>query len=189
MNQNTQCCEKCKCGFPESDYMCHDESCVCHHSTKAATLCCEKCESAGNLDGINGTPIPHAECKCHQPAKGETPQKEGLKECSKCHETKPEAYFEMSHRRGENWRINVCKACGTTDREAQRRKRGFYQMPSTLARSALREAVRKGTVKKEPCFCGEKIVQGHHHNGYGKNSWLDVQWLCREHHRQAHHGK
>ncbi len=51
------------------------------------------------------------------------------------------------------------------------------------ARCALGNAVRDGKVVPLPCWvCGEK-AQGHHPD---YNSPLDVVWLCRSHHKQAH---
>lgn len=40
-------------------------------------------------------------------------------------------------------------------------------------------AIRRGALKKEPCFCGDLDVQAHHYD-YSKP--LDVEWLCKKHH-------
>jgi hypothetical protein len=56
------------------------------------------------------------------------------------------------------------------------------------ARVAVREAIKKGEIERLPCQkCGESKVQAHHHNGYNREHWLDIIWLCQEHHTQAHH--
>lgn len=48
---------------------------------------------------------------------------------------------------------------------------------------ALGNAVRDGRVIPLPCFvCGEK-AQAHHPN---YDAPLDVVWLCKQHHKQAH---
>jgi hypothetical protein len=44
-------------------------------------------------------------------------------------------------------------------------------------------AVRNGSLKKLPCFCGETKVQAHHED-YSKP--LDVMWLCKIHHILIH---
>jgi hypothetical protein len=54
------------------------------------------------------------------------------------------------------------------------------------AHRAVRYAVRTGRLVVQPCWCGEMKVQAHHHNGYDAQHILDVVWLCRPHHRQAH---
>jgi hypothetical protein len=52
----------------------------------------------------------------------------------------------------------------------------------TAAHRAVYVALRNGTLKKKPCFCGEKKVEAHHHD-YRKP--LDVVWLCKPHHGGA----
>lgn len=51
------------------------------------------------------------------------------------------------------------------------------------AKGLLRNAVRRGELVKQPCEkCGDKAQA--HHPDYSKP--LEVQWLCREHHMEAH---
>ncbi len=50
------------------------------------------------------------------------------------------------------------------------------------ARGCVGRAIRKGTLKKQPCHCGEVKVQGHHED---YNKPLKVEWLCIKHHRKA----
>lgn len=60
------------------------------------------------------------------------------------------------------------------------------------ARFAVRDAVVAGKLVR-PSICPncKKIptrpVQAHHHNGYDREHWLDVVWLCNACHRQAEH--
>lgn len=55
------------------------------------------------------------------------------------------------------------------------------------ARTAVNRAVRAGRLLREPCRrCGASAAQAHHHNGYGVEHRLDVTWLCRTHHGEAH---
>lgn len=51
------------------------------------------------------------------------------------------------------------------------------------ARQEVLKALRKGTLKKQPCSCGNKKVQAHHSN-YSKP--LEVTWLCDDCHRDEH---
>jgi len=50
------------------------------------------------------------------------------------------------------------------------------------ARIQLHNAIRKGTVERQPCeVCGDPKSEGHHFD-YTKP--LEVRWLCRKHHRE-----
>lgn len=63
---------------------------------------------------------------------------------------------------------------------ARRRARNPKQF---RARHAVKKAVLKGLIRPLPCFvCGEPAEA--HHPDYDRP--LDVVWLCRAHHRQAH---
>lgn len=54
------------------------------------------------------------------------------------------------------------------------------------ARRKVYYAILKGRLKRQPCeVCGNKKVHGHHKD-YSKP--LDVNWLCRKHHREVHGG-
>ncbi len=44
-------------------------------------------------------------------------------------------------------------------------------------------AIRYKRISKQPCFCGDEMVEGHH-NDY--NRPLEVTWLCALHHWQWH---
>jgi hypothetical protein len=51
------------------------------------------------------------------------------------------------------------------------------------APQALRRAVKRGEIKRQPCeVCGNPRSQGHH-DDYSKP--LEVRWLCSLHHYQA----
>lgn len=51
------------------------------------------------------------------------------------------------------------------------------------AHALVRQAIRRGVLTKQPCFCGELQVDAHHED-YAKP--LDVHWLCRRHHELIH---
>lgn len=55
-----------------------------------------------------------------------------------------------------------------------------------LARKAVRNALKRGQLKRTPCEkCGEPKSEGHH-DDYSKP--LEVRWLCRRHHIEHHKG-
>src|SRR5258707_15218316 len=55
-----------------------------------------------------------------------------------------------------------------------------------IARKKLENAIRRGDIVKWPCvICGAPRSEGHHWD-YSKP--LDVFWLCRKHHVEAHDG-
>ena len=52
------------------------------------------------------------------------------------------------------------------------------------AHHTLRQAIRRGEIKRGRCVvCGSFRVDGHHPD-YDKP--LDVVWLCRKHHQRLH---
>lgn len=69
---------------------------------------------------------------------------------------------------------------------ARERRADPAHQPRILARLAVRNALRRGELRKEPCeVCGALRVDGHH-DDYSRP--LAVRWLCRQHHRD-HHAK
>lgn len=60
----------------------------------------------------------------------------------------------------------------------------------SLARHAVINAKARGALVPQPCkMCGSgENVHAHHHNGYDPAHWLDVEWLCRWCHVDAHLG-
>lgn len=55
------------------------------------------------------------------------------------------------------------------------------------ARQVLVLAIRSAQITRLPCeVCGESESEAHHHD-YSKP--LDVQWLCKKHHREKHYGR
>ena len=54
-------------------------------------------------------------------------------------------------------------------------------------RNAINNAIRDGRlIKPDVCVFNDSVcegqIEGHHHLGYDREHWLDVQWLCAEHH-------
>lgn len=69
---------------------------------------------------------------------------------------------------------------------ASARARKKYAVVHAIRRKAqiaVGSAIRRGRLKRQPCFmCGEKAQA--HHPDYSRP--LDVTWLCHEHHKQVH---
>ena len=78
-------------------------------------------------------------------------------------------------------------------RQAQARSDKRYKAKPTTqkkvrAKEAIKRAVRRGDIVRQPCeICGSTAVA--HHDDYDKP--LDVRWLCPSHHKQWHteHGE
>lgn len=62
------------------------------------------------------------------------------------------------------------------------RKRSIVE-PKKKARHIVYVALRNGSLKRQKCFCGESNAHAHHKD-YSKP--LDIVWLCRKHHLEAH---
>lgn len=73
--------------------------------------------------------------------------------------------------------------------DRMRRLKELYPERSR-AREAVHTAVRYGKlIRPEHCSrCGVQCKpDGHHHNGYAREHWLDVVWLCRRCHKHEEH--
>ena len=98
------------------------------------------------------------------------------------------------------YKVDMDKACHLaykreyTKRPAQRLRlaaaRRVYGRRNPLkigARKAVYRAKRSGRLFPGACcVCGMiEGVEAHHYRGYAREHWLDVEWLCREHHRRT----
>lgn len=133
-----------------------------------------------------------------------------MKTCFKCQSLKPLSDF-YRHANMADGRLNKCIDCAKKDARMVRsskidyyraydRERAALPHRQALAKRvfanwivehkdrraaniALGNAVKRGLVKKQPCWvCGEKAVA--HHPDYSRP--LDVVWLCYAHHKQTH---
>lgn len=134
-----------------------------------------------------------------------------MKTCFKCGETKPLTEF-YKHLMMADGHLNKCKACTRKDVHDHRHGKGREKVlaydrerakqPHRIeaskkiiakwktehpkrraAQVAVGNAVRDGRLVPLPCFvCGQKAEA--HHPDYDQP--LDVVWLCRAHHQQAH---
>jgi hypothetical protein len=52
------------------------------------------------------------------------------------------------------------------------------------AQAGLRSALKRGLIERQPCaVCGAQEAEAHHDNF---DAPIDVQWLCRAHHKRLH---
>lgn len=87
---------------------------------------------------------------------------------------------EKSRRYRHNGRVHNDK---TRVLEAKRRWYAENRFKKK-ANSAVRKAIKAGTITPQPCeVCGAQKVDAHHED-YSKP--LDVHWLCRRHHAERH---
>ena len=74
-----------------------------------------------------------------------------------------------------------------------RAQRRYRENPENRLKAAIRNrihyALKKGTLKRQSCFCGSELVEAHHYAGYDLEHALDVAWLCKRHHEAVHHPK
>lgn len=132
------------------------------------------------------------------------------KKCIKCSEVKPLAAFAIN-RLMRDGHLRVCKQCNNVYFKQHRvanivRVRQQDKVRAQLSHNiaartintrvwrkqhpqryaahlAVKNAVKAGTLKPQPCWvCGAKALA--HHPDYSRP--LDVVWLCQEHHIAAH---
>lgn len=87
---------------------------------------------------------------------------------------------DMSGENNPNWKGGMNKS------EITQRYREKYP-EKYLAHRLMRNAIRKKDIIPLPCeVCGKEKVEGHHED-YSKP--LDIIWLCKKHHLEAHKGR
>lgn len=110
---------------------------------------------------------------------------QGLQRCYMCDTVKPFSDFYFD--RNENRLLRRCRRCDGRRKEASRKRNGYFESDKYKARATAKEAEKSGKLVRQPCeVCGVEQVHGHHYKGYEKENWLDIQWLCRKHHLEAH---
>ena len=138
-------------------------------------------------------------------------QKNTMKQCFKCKDTKPLSEF-YAHSRMADGHVNKCKECNKIDvvknrlkkleyyhnydrnrakltpRKISASKRNFWSKivspDKYKARIKIGNAVRRGKIKRLPCEnCGNENTEAHH-TDYSKP--LEVRWLCPKCHHAEH---
>lgn len=111
------------------------------------------------------------------------------RKCTDCRQVFPLTFEHFRHAKTPRFRgfAYKCRPCMNAYTGKYRKATGFYQSNTFLAREAIKQALKTGTIVKKSCAsCKNTITQAHHHRGYAKTRWLDVVWLCQEHHLLAH---
>lgn len=133
-----------------------------------------------------------------------------MKYCKSCEVEKPLDEF-YKDKRAKDGRYTVCKICHgnktrfyvSTNKYQRKTKRirnkayaneymkTYTRLPEQIiknkSRDKLKNAVRRGRMKRLPCQeCAEPKTDAHHPD-YSKP--LEVVWLCRKHHSQIHAGR
>jgi hypothetical protein len=123
------------------------------------------------------------------------------KTCYRCHEIK--ALEEFSKARGMKDGLQAyCKSCQkeyhakylqtTVGKAAQSKSAARMRIKHPLEKQArnkvMIEIVAGRLIRPDICSveaCSNIKVEAHHHLGYREEHWLDVEWLCTKHHREA----
>jgi len=110
------------------------------------------------------------------------------KRCSRCGRVLPVTEF---HRRQHYVRAGVRAACKDCTREAARqaakRERVEADRLKNAVRARTRQAIERGELAPEPCrVCGNPNTQAHHRRYDGPDAYLEVDWLCVQHHALEH---
>jgi len=123
----------------------------------------------------------------------------GLKLCSGCKTVKEIAEFNKDSAKQDKLQTQ-CRDCKRAaqgsdyDKKkaiyAERQKAKRAANPTHKpAHEAVRRAIKKGTLTRPTsctkCGNSKQRIEAHHHNGYEKESWLDVIFLCTSCHRTA----
>lgn len=129
-----------------------------------------------------------------------------MKKCSKCGAIREESEFYKDPRTSSGL-YSECKKCNREAKILARNLvRGHPPIHKTKEEKSLRmnnymrwyrkkephkvaaRAYARNTLVKQPCIeCGHEKSEAHHHKGYERENWLEVQWLCKKHHEQTHH--
>lgn len=98
--------------------------------------------------------------------------------CSKCN-----SYLEDT-RVGKQ---RYCRKCHAAHMRATRPKFSELSQPTKdriKIRSKAQSAIKRGTIKREPCVICGKMPSEAHHEDYSKP--FKVVWLCKKHHAKIH---
>ena len=125
---------------------------------------------------------------------------QGLKQCLKCNGIKMFDEFTADVRQFDK-HYPYCKQCEKEKHAAMYvdnpdkvkatvRKWTDNNPDKTIAHHAVRNAVWSGEIEKpiacSVCGSTDKRIVSHHCNGYEKEHWLDVVWVCDNCHRKLH---
>lgn len=124
-----------------------------------------------------------------------------MKTCGRCKIGKHDEEFNK-YSRGKSGLQSYCRDCNNeyrvryrldpANREAHTAGNKTYKTNNPkkiIAHNMVGYALRKGTLLKNPCWCGSSENLCGHHDDYDKP--LEVRWLCHAHHAEWHkeHGE
>ncbi len=116
-------------------------------------------------------------------------------------ELMPSSEFVMDRFAGKAWkRHRLCNDCRRRKKNLIRPKKKVMRAnkqrynekypEKRLAHRKANEAVRKGELVRGPCcVCGTTEKVASHHFSYDEEHWLNVVWMCQEHHNDHHIGR
>jgi hypothetical protein len=106
-------------------------------------------------------------------------------DCKACHKS-----LVLSYRATNRDRLNVAARIARATETAKAKRRAYrasYKAShrhKDLARHAVNNGIRDGSLERKPCAeCGAPDTEAHHED-YTKP--LEVVWLCRKHHGLRH---
>lgn len=119
--------------------------------------------------------------------------REIMRACSLCKAEKPISCFIKS-RKSPSGLGFVCSECNKSrhvewykknrlEQVLKNKQRRITNRSASRAQLRVQYALDHGTIKALPCFCCGDKAEAHHPN---YDAPLDIVWLCRAHHRQAH---
>lgn len=132
-----------------------------------------------------------------------------FKACSKCGSLWPNTLEHFAPNNRTDTLQAMCRECNrklarteesrARNREAVKTKEARARRAATMRRwraehreqsiahARVKYAIRTGALVRGPCqSCGSSATEAHHHNGYSKEHWLDVVWLCKLCHETEH---
>lgn len=121
---------------------------------------------------------------------------QAIKNCSTCNKDLPITDFNINKKAVDGLQ-SICRACHieykasyeqTSVSIATQRfsslKWNNGNKTKTEAHKQVKAAIRNGNLHRQPCEQCESLKTEAHHEDYSKP--LDVNWLCRKHHRERH---
>lgn len=128
--------------------------------------------------------------------------------CSCCHTHKSTSDFHQDSRRGLQRWCKDCKRIRGRKYDSKLSRKQYFRMRETLpkrkqwiqnykktnpharlryyANARVNNALVSVKLARQPCEqCGAARAHAHHDN-YEEHAWLNIRWLCPEHHKEWH---
>lgn len=105
--------------------------------------------------------------------------------CAKDQKAKYKYRKVEANRRSTQWAKDNKERFNKLARDNYRKRKGAGSN-AFAAKQAVQRAVLAGKLERKPCQICFKLKSQAHHWSYLKEYWLDVIWLCTEHHGWIH---